>query len=142
MAELPNMKVQPYLFFDGRCEEALEFYKKAIGAEVGMLMRVKDAPEQGDAHAPADKVMHASFFVGNTSIMASDGFAKGQPKFEGFCLSINAKNEDECKKIFEALAEGGQITQPLLKTFFSPSFGMVKDKFGVHWMVTVPGSQP
>lgn len=142
MADLPNMKVQPYLFFDGRCEEALEFYKKAIGAEVGMLMRVKDAPEQGDAHAPADKVMHASFFVGNALIMASDGFAKGQPKFEGFCLSINAKNEDECKKLFEALAEGGQITQPLLKTFFSPSFGMVKDKFGVHWMVTVPGNQP
>jgi len=141
MAELPNMKVQPYLFFDGRCEEALEFYKKAIGAEIGMMMRVGESPEENSADAPANAILHASFFVGSSLIMASDGFAKGQPKFEGFCLSINAENEEECKEFFEALADGGQITQPLIKTFFSPSFGMVKDKFGVHWMVTVPGNQ-
>jgi len=138
MADMPNMKVQPYLFFDGRCEEALEFYKKAIGAEVGMKMRVKDAPDQGGAHAPADKIMHADFRVGNTTIMCSDGFAKGNPKFDGFCLSISAKDEAETKKIFGALGEGGEVTQPIIKTFFSPAFGMVRDKFGVHWMVMVP----
>ncbi len=138
MAEALNNKVQPYLFFDGRCEEALEFYKKAIGAEIGMLMRVKDAPDQGGAHAPADKIMHASFFVGNTLIMASDGFAKGQPKFEGFCLSISAKDEADTERMFSALGAGGEVTQPIIKTFFSPAFGMVRDKFGVHWMVLVP----
>ncbi len=138
MADVTNMKVQPYLFFDGRCEEALEFYKKAIGAEVGMMMRVNESPDKGGAHAPGDKIMHASFFVGNTLIMASDGFAKGQPKFEGFCLSLSAKDEAETKKFFDALGEGGEVTQPVIKTFFSPAFGMVKDKFGVHWMVLVP----
>lgn len=139
MTAAANMKVQPYLFFDGRCEEALEFYKKAIGAQVGMMMRFGESP---DGHGPegvsGDKVMHASFFVGNTLIMASDGWAKGQPKFEGFCLSLSAKDEADSQKLFSALSDGGEVTQPLAKTFFSPSFGMVKDKFGVHWMVMVP----
>lgn len=138
MADMPNMKVQSYLFFDGRCEEALEFYKKAIGAEVTFMMRVDESPDQGGAHAPGDKIMHANFTIRNTQIMASDGFAKGQPKFEGFCLSINTKDEAETKKLFDALGEGGEVTQPVIKTFFSPAFGMVKDKFGVHWMVMVP----
>ncbi len=142
MTTSQTKRLEPYLFFDGRCEEAIEFYKKSIGAEAGMMMRVGDSPEGGGNGVPKDKILHATFFVGNTLVMASDGWAKGQPKFEGFCLSINAKDEAESKKLFDALSEGGQVTQPLIKTFFSPSFGMVKDKFGVHWMVLVPQAMP
>jgi PhnB protein len=142
MADALKNTVQPYLFFDGRCDEALEFYKQSIGAEIGMLMRHKDGPDGGAPDVPGDKVMHASFFVGNTLIMASDGYAKGQPKFEGFCLSLSAKDDADAQRLFAAVGEGGEITQPLIKTFFSSSFGMVKDKFGVHWMVVVPQAMP
>ena len=138
MTVAPNMKVQPYLFFDGKCEEALEFYKKTLDAKVGMMMRAGESPEGKPQDVPADKIMHAGFTIGNTFIMASDGYAKGQPKFEGFCLSLSAKDEAEVKKWFDALGVGGQITQPIIKTFFSSAFGMVKDKFGVHWMILVP----
>jgi PhnB protein len=132
------MQVQPYLFFDGRCDEALEFYKKSIGAEVKMLMRWKDSPDKSMCVPEnADKVMHAQFQVGDTTIMSSDGRNTGKPKFEGFALSISAKDEADADNKFSALAEGGQVTMPLAKTFFSPRFGMVADKFGVHWMVLV-----
>lgn len=130
------MQIQPYLFFDGRCDEALEFYKNAVGAQVGMVMRFKDAPDQSQiSPASANKVMHASVQIGDTMVLASDGRNSGQPKFEGFALTISAKSEAETERLFNALAEGGQVTQPLIKTFFSPSFGMLADKFGVHWMV-------
>jgi PhnB protein len=130
------MQVQPYLFFDGRCEDAIEFYKKALGAKVEMLMRFKESPEP-HMHAPGseDKVMHTCFKVGDTAIMASDGRNTGNPNFEGFALAIDAKNEAEADKMFNALSEGGKVTMPLAKTFFSPRFGMLADKFGVHWMV-------
>jgi len=134
------MKVQSYLFFDGRCEEAIDFYRKAVGAEVEMLMRFKDSPEppQGDCVPGApDKVMHASFKVGDTSIMASDGNCTGQPKFQGFSLSYTAANEAEADKVFKALSARGQVQVPLTKTFFSPSFGMLADRFGVGWMIMV-----
>ena len=135
------MQVQSYLFFDGRCDEALEFYKRAIGAEVQMLMRFKDGPDAGKPGgcAPTDmnKVMHASFRVGETTLMASDGRCTGQPKFEGFSLSISAANEAEADKLFNALSPGGKIVMPLAKTFYSPRFGMVVDQFGVMWMVIV-----
>jgi PhnB protein len=137
-------KVQTYLFFDGRCEEALEFYKKVLGAEIGMMMRFKENPE-GEKHvAPGtgDKIMHAFFTVGGTGIMASDGYAKGNPKFEGFSLSITAKDIPEADRIFATLADGGKVTQPLIETFFSPRFGMVHDRFGVSWMVIVEPKQP
>jgi PhnB protein len=134
------MEVQPYLFFDGRCEEALDFYKKAIGAKVEMLMRFKESPEQNAECMPSDanKVMHAQFKIGGTVVMASDGRAEGKPKFDGFALSIAARNEAEADKMFSALGEGGQVTLPMTKTFFSPRFGMLSDRFGVHWMVIVP----
>ena len=132
------MQVQPYLFFDGRCDEALDFYKKSIGAEVKMLMRWKDSPDKSmSVPGNAEKVMHAQFQVGDTTIMSSDGRNTGKPKFEGFALSISAKDEADADKKFSALAEGGQVTMPLAKTFFSPRFGMVADKFGVQWMVLV-----
>ena len=132
------MKLQPYLFFDGRCEEAIEFYKRAIGAEVTALMRFKDSPEQceqGGAPPPADKVMHASFRIGDTEVMASDGHCAGKPAFQGFSLALTAANPSEAEKLFGKLSDGGQVQMPLGKTFFSPAFGMVADKFGVSWMV-------
>ncbi|MBX6327010.1 MAG: VOC family protein [Pseudolabrys sp.] len=132
------MQVQPYLFFDGLCEEAIEFYKKNLGAEVDMLMRYKDSPEPATC-TPADgnKVMHASFRIGDTQLMASDGRNSGNPRFEGFALSIAAKDEADADRKFNALSAGGKVTMPMGKTFFSPRFGMCADKFGVNWMVIV-----
>jgi len=134
------MQVQPYLFFDGRCEEALEFYKSAAGADVKMLLRFKDNPEpQPGMTAPGteNKVMHAQFEVGDTTVLASDGRCQGRPKFEGFALAVTAKTEAEADRVFAALGAGGQVTMPLAKTFFSPQFGMLTDKFGVNWMILV-----
>ena len=135
------MSVTPYLFFDGRCEEAIEFYKKTLGAEVGMMMRFKEAPEP---HQPGmcppgseNKIMHASLRIDGASIMASDGRAQGKPKFEGFALSISPKDEADAERVFKALADGGQVQMPLGKTFFAKSFGMVADRFGVGWMIIV-----
>ncbi|HYR35512.1 MAG TPA: VOC family protein [Burkholderiales bacterium] len=131
------MQVQPYLFFDGRCEEAIEYYRKALDAKVDMLMRYKESPEppMPGTKVPGDKVMHAAFRIGDTQVLASDGFASGKPKFEGFSLSISARDDAHAKRLFGALADGGSVTQPLIKTFFASSFGMVTDKFGMHWMV-------
>jgi|SRR5579884_1862955 len=132
------MAIQPYLFFEGRCEEAIEFYKRALGAEVGMLMRWKDAPDKSMcAPGNENKVMHASLKINDARIMASDGRSSGQPDFKGFSLSLDAKTEGDASRMFNALAEGGQIIMPLGKTFFSPCFGMLADKFGVHWMIIV-----
>ncbi len=135
------MQVQPYLFFDGRCEEALEFYRKALGAEVATLMRFTDNPEppQPGMCPPGseNKVMHASFRIGDTTVMASDGRCTGQPSFKGFSLALAASNDGEAEKLFAALADGGQVQMPLTKTFFSSRFGMVADRFGVSWMIIV-----
>ena len=134
-------QVQPYLFFDGKCEEALEFYKSALGAKVDMLMRFKESP---DPVPPGmcgpnsdDKVMHSAFRVGETLIMASDGMAGGKPEFKGFSLSVNARDAADADRIFAALGKGGQVQMPLNKTFFADRFGMVADRFGVSWMVYV-----
>lgn len=132
------MQIQPYLFFDGRCEEAIEFYKSALGAEVGMLMRWKDSPDKSMCTPENEnKVMHSSVTIGDSRVMLSDGRNTGNPKFEGFALTINAKDEADADRKFNALADGGQVTMPLSKTFFSPRFGMVADKFGMHWMILV-----
>jgi PhnB protein len=135
------MRVEPYLFFNGRCEEAVEFYKKALGAEVLMLMRFKDSPEP---HAPGmlppgseNKIMHVSLRVGGTTVMASDGRCTGESNFQGFSLSVATENEAEAERKFAALADGGEVQMPLAKTFWSPRFGMVTDRFGVGWMVSV-----
>ena len=137
-------QVQPYLFFDGRCEEALEFYKSALGAKVDMMLRFKDSPDPVPVGQcgpnSGDKVMHSAFRIGETLIMASDGMAGGKPEFKGFSLSVNARDEADADRIFAALGKGGHVQMPLGKTFFSPRFGMVADKFGVGWMVIVPGN--
>ena len=132
------MQVQSYLFFDGRCEEALEFYKKAVGAKVDTLMRFKESPDKAMiAPGSENKVMHAQFKIGDTKVLASDGRCQGQPKFDGFAMTISAGTEAEAEKIFAALGEGGNVAMPLTKTFFSPRFGMLADRFGVNWMVLV-----
>src|SRR5271156_3859780 len=134
------MQVQPYLFFDGRCEEAVEFYRNALGAEVVMLMRFKDSPDPpppGMVPPAPEKVMHAALRLGDAMVLASDGRCSGQPSFQGFALSLTAANEAEANRLFASLAEGGQVHMPLAKTFFSPRFGMVADRFGVSWMVYV-----
>ena len=140
------MTVQPYLMFEGRAEEAAKFYEKAIDAKIGDFMRYKDAPAQdgpppeGCAPGPAmtpDKIMHMSLKVGDATIMASDGMCSGKPNFQGISLALIAKSEAEANTKFAALGDGGQVQMPLGKTFFSPAFGMVADRFGVSWMVVV-----
>jgi PhnB protein len=135
------MLVQPYLSFDGRCEEAIAFYRKAIGAEVEMLMRYKDCPDpQPGMITPGteNKVMHSSLKIGDSRILASDGRCTGKPTFQGITLSLTVANAAEADRTFAALGDGGSVQLPLQKTFFSPSFGMVTDRFGVAWMVYVP----
>jgi PhnB protein len=133
--------VQTYLFFNGSCEQAVDFYRKALGAEVMMMMRFKESPE---APPPGkvppgyeNKIMHCSFRIGSTLIMASDGCDTGKPNFDAFSLSLSLPNEKEVDKAFAALAEGGKVDMPPAKTFWSPRFGMVTDRFGIGWMVTV-----
>ena len=135
------MQVEPYLNFNGRAEEAIAFYKKALGAEVQMLMRNSESP---DPHPPGmvppgseNKVLHASLKVGDSRIMLSDGQCQGSPNFQGINLSLTVRTTAEADRFFAALAEGGQVHMPLTKTFFSPKFGMLADKFGVHWMIVV-----
>ena len=135
------MKVQPYLFFNGRCEEAVEFYRKALGAKVEMMMRNKESPEPAPPGmlppGSENKVMHASMQIGETLDMASDGRCSGVPDFKGFSLSIDAPDAATAERYFNALGDGGTVQMPLAKTFWSPLFGMVTDRFGVGWMVTV-----
>jgi PhnB protein len=138
--------VQPYLFFNGRCEEAVEFYRKALGAEVLMTMRFKESPEP---HPPGmvppgfeNKIMHTSFRVGETTVMASDGCSAAKSKFDGFSLAISVPTEAEADRVFAALSQDGEVRMPMTKTFWSPRFGMVADRFGIGWMVSVPGHQP
>lgn len=137
------MQVEPYLFFDGRCEEALAFYGKAVGAQVQHLVRFKESPQPTEGCGPdqpnGEKIMHASMKIGESLVNASDGECGGQPDFRGFSLVLNAKDEDEVKRLFDALLQGGgETTMPLSATFFASSFGMLRDGFGVNWMVMSP----
>ncbi|HVC44277.1 MAG TPA: VOC family protein [Candidatus Binataceae bacterium] len=133
------MNVQPYLFFDGRCEEALAFYTKALGAEVTTMMRFKDNPDPQGAppNVQPDKVMHARVRIGDTVIFAGDGMCRGTNHFDGFSLSLTVATEAEADHTFNALLAGGKTVMPLGKTFFSPRFGMVTDRYGIGWMVYV-----
>jgi PhnB protein len=134
------MQVQTYLNFDGRCEEALEFYRRALGAEVLFLKRFKESPEMPPGMVPPgaeNKIMHVSFRIGDSTLMASDSKCSGRAAFQGFSLSITVADEAAADRLFNALADGGKIQMPLTKTFFSPRFGMVADRFGVCWMIHV-----
>jgi PhnB protein len=136
---MSNTIVQSYLFFGGRCDEALEFYRTALGAEVDFLMRYKESPEPlPPGRIPLgfeNKVMHATFHIGGTTLMASDGCEAG-PRFAGFSLSLAVPTQAEADRAFAALAAAGQVTMPLTKTFWSPCFGMLTDRFGIGWMVS------
>jgi PhnB protein len=133
------MQIQPYLFFEGRAEEAIEFYKKAIGAKVEMMMRNNESPDKPPpGMLPAgseNKIMHAALKIGDTQLMLSDGRCSGKPSFKGVSVSLSVTNEKDAERFFKGLSEGGQVHVPLAKTFFSPRFGMLADKFGVSWMV-------
>ncbi len=133
------MQVQPYLNFDGRCEEAIEFYRRALGAEVEMLMRHKESPQKPPPGmvppGTENKIMHASLRIGGTTVMASDGRCQGKPNFQGVSLSLGVADDAEAEKRFAALSDGGQVQMPLTKTFFASRFGIVADRFGVNWMV-------
>jgi len=132
------MQVQPYLFFEGRCDEAIAFYKETLGAEVAMLMRGKDSPDKSMRHAGNENlVMHASLKIGEAGVMVSDGRGTGNPEFKGFALSVDIKDAAEFDKKFAALSAGGNVVMPPDKTFFAQRFAMVHDKFGVLWMLTV-----
>jgi PhnB protein len=133
------MHVRPYLFFEGQCEEAINFYRGAVGAELQGLMRYADCPEQENAppHAHPEKIMHASLKIGESTVMASDGNCSGKPAFNGVSLTLTVSTESEAQRAYAALAEGGQPFMPLTKTFFSPQFGMLTDRFGLMWMVMV-----
>jgi PhnB protein len=135
------MPIQPYLFFDGRCEEAIEFYKRALGAKVEMLMRFSESPDPPPPGmvppGSENKVMHASLRIGDSIVMASDGSCGGKPQFAGFSLSLSVKDAATADRLFNALADGGQVQMPIGKTFWSPRFGMVADRFGVGWMVNL-----
>jgi len=135
----PAMGIQPYLFFGGRCEEAMEFYRRALGAEVERQVRFNEAPEKqpGLPECFEDKIMHTTLRIGDTLLMASDGMCDGKANFDGFSLSITVADAAEAERVFAALSEGGLVTMPLEKTFWAPKYGMLQDRFGVGWMVSV-----
>lgn len=135
--------VEPYLFFAGKCEAALEYYRQHLGAEIGMIMRYGQSPEPPQCPLPEgwdDKIMHASFTIGASRLMGSDGM-KDQMPADGHCMSLTMPDEAEARRVFAALSDGGEAFMPIGKTFWSPCFGMVTDRFGIHWMVTVPEQQ-
>jgi PhnB protein len=130
------MKVEPYLMFEGRTEEALQFYQQKLGATIEAIIRYKENPEPKYNPPNSDeKVMHSLFRIGDAQIMASDGGCSGKTGFQGFALTLNAADAAEAKQRFNALADGGKVQMPLDETFFAKSFGMVADRFGVNWMV-------
>ena len=135
------MRIEPYVIFDGRCEEAIEFYKKQLGAKVNMLSRFKDNPQPPEpgkmTPGTENKVMHGSLQIGDSTVLMSDGHCQNQPKFDGFALKLHAANDAEAERLFEALSSGGKVTMPMNKTFYASSFGMLTDRFGVMWMVIV-----
>src|ERR1043165_834494 len=142
----PTRTIQPYLFFKGNCEQAVDFYRKALSAEVQIMMRFKDAPPNPSAppQPPGweNKIMHVSLKIGDAVVMASDGCGDGKVSFQGFSLSLAVPTEAEADRYFNALAEGGQIQMPLAKTFWSPRFGMLVDRFGIGWMINVVAPMP
>jgi PhnB protein len=141
MSTSTNKLIQPYLFFNGHCEEAIEFYRTAIGGQVEIMMRYKESPDPAPPgmvpEGWGDKVMHVSLRIGDTVLMASDGCHAEKPGFAGFSLSLSVPDEAEADRAFKALAEGGQVRMPLTKTFWSPCFGMLEDRYGIGWMISV-----
>jgi PhnB protein len=141
MSTKDNRTIEPYLFFNGRCEEAVEFYRQALGAELETMMRYNESPEPPppDMVPPGfeNKIMHCRFRIGQTTVMASDGNSANDASFGGFSLGLHVSNEAEASQAFKALSDGGQIKMPLTRTFWSPLFGMLEDRFGIGWMINL-----
>ena len=137
------MKVQAYIAFGGRCEEAMEFYKRCMGAQVTGLMRWKESPDATFKAPPGykEKIMNATFRIGETELMADDGMGETNAAFKGMSLAIEVADDAESQRVFTALGEGVNVTMPLMKTFWSSSFGMLTDQFGVPWMVNVAAAK-
>jgi PhnB protein len=137
------MQVQAYLFFEGQCEEALDFYRSALGAEVSMIMRFRENPDDPEQTmfppGAEDKIMHAAMRIGDTTVLLSDGRCSGSPAFGGIMLTLTVPTEAEAERLYQALCTGGQVRMPLRRTFFSPAFGMLADPFGVGWSIYVSG---
>ncbi|WEN14753.1 VOC family protein [Rhodanobacter sp. AS-Z3] len=139
------MHIQPYVYFDGRCDEAIELYREVLGANVLMLMRFRDAPagaDCGGAVPPPDKVMHACLQIGDSQVLCSDGFATGHPEFKGVSLTLNAADDAQARRLFDALAVAGKVQMPLSESFFASSFGMLTDRLGVEWIIVVAKAAP
>jgi PhnB protein len=140
------MQVKPYLYFDGRCEEAAEFYRGAVGAEVTMMMRFSESPDPCPPGmvppGSENKIMHMEMQIGENVVMASDGNCQGKPSFAGISLALTAKDDAEAERVFAALGNGGQVQMPMMTTFFATRFGMVADRFGVSWMVLAEALPP
>lgn len=134
------MQLAPYIFFYGRCAEALEFYKGVFGG-TAEVMRVKDSPMAADMPGHAgDSVMHASFKAPGVEFFASDGREQKavNPDEGNISLALDAASAEEGEKIFNALAEGGKVSMPIAEAFWGGRFGMIQDKFGLEWMMTLP----
>lgn len=130
------MRAEPFLYFNGRCEEAIIFYRRALGAEVVQLVRFRDAPAIPAPAGAEDKIMHALLSVGDSRLLLSDGPCRGKAYFQGFSLAVSVKEDEEAERIFRALARGGQVQIPLTTTSFASTFGMVADPFGILWTVS------
>ena len=142
LGQVAAASVQPYLFFRGRCEEAIDYYKKTLGAEVDVMLRFRDNPDKpGRDQVPAeldDRIMHASLRIAGAEIMMSDGMKSGPLDFACMSLSLSVPSEAECERLYNALAADGTVQMPIGPTFFARRFGAVADKFGVSWMIMVP----
>jgi PhnB protein len=135
------MRVLPYLYFNGHCEEAVEFYRQAVGAEVVTLTRFKDHPGTPTPEGACDKIMHADLRIGGESILASDGQCSGSTDFRGFSLSLATDTDGAAECLFGALSDGGHVQVPLMSTPFASRFGMVADRYGVLWTIAAHEQQ-
>lgn len=130
------MQINPYLVFNGQCEAAFKFYEKLLGGKITGIMTHANSPMANQVPPEwRDKVMHAHMTVGNSVLMGSDAPPQHFQKPQGFSVSIGVKTVEEGERIFKALSENGAVQMPFQKTFWSPGFGMLTDRFGIPWMV-------
>lgn len=136
------MKIDPYLNFDGNCEEAIRFYEKTLGGKIQMMMTYDQAPP-GDNPTPKGwekKIMHVSMTLGNVTLMASDAPPGHFSPMQGLFVSLAPDSKAQAEKIYNALADKGNVLMPFQQTFWAEGFGMVVDRFGTPWMVNYAGN--
>jgi PhnB protein len=135
------MQIDPYLNFNGNCEEAFHFYEKALGGKIEMLLKYNQAPAGGGPTPPGfeNKVMHVRLSVGQQIIMASDAPPGHFSPMQGFNVSLMFDDKAQAERVFNALADKGKVMMPFAQTFWAEGFGMLTDRFGTPWMVNCPG---